>query len=235
MTAKLDPARPGRARWAGRLVGALAVLFGLAFLAGGITLATLGGSLYFAPAGLAMLVAGVLLWRGRTAGAWLYAVTLAASVAWALADAGWSFWPLFSRLFALSVLGLLVALAYPGLAAPRGRGAYGVAAVLAVALAAAFGGMFVPHPTVAANGSGPGLTPVDPALAQKNWEHYGNTNGGSRFAALDQINRGNVGRSRSPGHTARATSPRATATARKTRPRRCRSASACTSARRTTT
>ncbi len=193
MTAKLDPALPGRPRWAGRLVGALAVLFGLAFLAGGITLATLGGSLYFAPAGLAMLVAGVLLWRGRTAGAWLYAVTLAASVAWALADAGWSFWPLFSRLFALGVLGLLVALAYPGLAAPRGRGAYGVAAVLAVALVAAFGGMFVPHPTVAANGSGPGLTPVDPAQAQKNWEHYGNTNGGSRFAALDQINRGNVG------------------------------------------
>ena len=59
--------------------------------------------------GLAMLVAGVLLWRGRTAGAWLYALTLAASVAWALIDAGWSFWPLFSRLFALGVLGLLVA------------------------------------------------------------------------------------------------------------------------------
>lgn len=191
-----DRHRPSGARpcWAGRLVGALSMLFGLAFLVGGIYLATLGGSLYFAPAGLAMLVAGTLLWRGRTAGAWLYAVALAASAAWAVADAGWVFWPLFSRLFALGVLGLLVALAYPSLAAaPRGRRAYGVAAVLAVALLAAFGGMFVPHPTVVANGNGPGLTPVDPAQAQKNWEHYGNTNGGSRFAALDQIHRGNVG------------------------------------------
>lgn len=183
----------GRFRWAYRLVGALGILFGLYFLFAGGYLATLGGSLYFALAGIAMLVAGVLLWRGRPGGAWLYALTLLASAAWAIADAGWDFWPLFSRLFALGMLGLLVALVYPALPPVRGRGAFAVAAVLAVALLAAVGGMFVPHPTVAASGSGPGLMPVDPAQAQKNWEHYGNTNGGSRFAALDQINRGNVG------------------------------------------
>ncbi len=182
-------------RWAYRLVGALSVLFGLYFLIVGGYLATLGGSFYFVIAGVATLVAGVLLWRGRAAGAWLYAVTLLASVAWAIADAGLGFWPLFSRLFALGVVGLLVTLVYPALQGVngrgRGRGAYGLAAVLAVVLVAAFSGMFVPHPTVA-NGNGPGLTAVDPTKAQKNWEHYGNTNGGSRFAALDQIQRSNV-------------------------------------------
>ncbi len=181
------------ARWAYRAVGGLSILFGLAFLLGGGYLATLGGSWYFAIAGLAMLIAGALLWRGRPAGAWLYGLTLAASAVWAVADAGWVFWPLFSRLFALGVLALLVLLAYPALPTVRGRGAFGLAAVLAVALAASVGGMFVPHPTVAAHGSGPGMTPVDPARMQKDWQHYGNTAGGSRFAALDQINRANVG------------------------------------------
>ena len=193
MTANSPSSASGRFRWTYRIVGALSLLFGLYFLVTGGYLAMLGGSRYFAAAGIAMSIAGVLLYRGRPSGAWLYALTLAASAAWAIIDAGWNFWPLFSRLFALGVLGLLVALVHPALPAVRGRGAFAVAAVLAVALAAAVGGMFVPHPTVAAAGNGPGLTPVEPARAQKDWSHYGNTNGGSRFAALDQINRGNVG------------------------------------------
>ena len=68
-----------------------------------------------------------------------------------------------------------------------GRGAYALAAVLVVALVAGFGATFVPHPSVVASGDGPAVQPVDPNQAQKNWEHYGNTAGGSRFAALDQI------------------------------------------------
>ncbi len=73
-----------------------------------------------------------------------------------------------------------------------GRGAYGLAGVLAIALVWAVGNMFVAHPSVPATGNGPALTPVDPAKAQKDWAHYGNTEGGSRFAALDQINRTNI-------------------------------------------
>jgi quinate dehydrogenase (quinone) len=178
------------------VLGILLALVGLALLAGGAKLATLGGSWYFLLMGLASLVAGALIIRRRPAGALLYGLALVLSVVWALWDAGTEFWPLVSRLFAPGVLGLLVALAYPTLKRSAGkgtgRGAYVLTAVLAVVLAAGFAGMFVPHPTVTASGNGPGLTPVDPAHAQKNWEHYGNTEGGSRFAALDQVNRGNV-------------------------------------------
>ncbi len=188
------PTHTGSARcWAYRIVGALCALFGLLFVGGGAYLASLGGSLYFAVAGVLLLVAGVLLWRGQRAGAWLYALALIGSAAWAVWEAGWSFWPLVSRLFALGVLGLLVALVVPMLpgAVRRGR-AWATAAVLAIVLAVAFAGMFVPHAPVVAQGNGPGLTAVDPASAQKNWTHYGNTEGGSRFAALDDIHRGNV-------------------------------------------
>lgn len=177
-------------------LGVIIALLGLALATGGVRLVSLGGSWYFLIGGLAMAISGLLIALRKPAGAWLFAVFLVATGVWAVADTGLTFWPLFSRLFMFSAIGVVVALVYPLLARSAGRnagrGAYGIAAVLAVLVAIAAGNMFVAHPSVAPTGKGPGLTPVDPAHAQKDWAHYGNTEGGSRFAALDQINRGNV-------------------------------------------
>lgn len=177
-------------------LGLVIALLGLLLAAGGIKLAGLGGSWYFLIGGLAMAMTGVLIARRKPAGAWLFAAFLIGTAIWAIMDAGLVFWPLFSRLFMFTAIGLVVALTYPMLVRASGgntgRGAYGVAGVLAVALVVAAGNMFVAHPSVAPTGKGPGLTPVEPAKAQKDWAHYGNTEGGSRFAALDQINRDNV-------------------------------------------
>ncbi|WP_440466193.1 glucose/quinate/shikimate family membrane-bound PQQ-dependent dehydrogenase [Pseudomonas sp. YH-1] len=177
-------------------LGVIIALLGLALAAGGIRLVSLGGSWYFLIGGLGMAVSGLLIALRKPAGAWLFAAFLVATAVWAVADSGLVFWPLFSRLFMFSAIGVAVALVYPLLARSAGReagrGAYGIAGVLAVLVAIAAGNMFVAHPSVAPTGKGPGLTPVDPAHAQKDWAHYGNTEGGSRFAALDQINRSNV-------------------------------------------
>lgn len=117
-------------------------------------------------------------------------------------------------------IGMVVALVYPLLArangASTGRGAYGVAGVMAVVLVIAAGNMFVAHPSVAPTGKGPGMTPVEADKAQKDWAHYGNTEGGSRFAALDQINRDNVNKLKVAGPTAPVTWPSATATVPRT-------------------
>lgn len=177
-------------------LGLIIALLGLALAAGGIRLVSLGGSWYFLVGGLAMALSGLLIALRKPVGAWLFAAFLIGTALWAVSDTGLVFWPLFSRLFMFSAIGVVVALVYPLLARSAGRnagrGAYGIAAVLAVLVAIAAGNMFVAHPSVAPTGKGPGLTPVDPAHAQKDWAHYGNTEGGSRFAALDQINRGNV-------------------------------------------
>lgn len=177
-------------------LGVIIALLGLALAAGGIRLVSLGGSWYFLVGGLAMALSGLLIALRKPVGAWLFAAFLIGTALWAVSDTGLVFWPLFSRLFMFSAIGVVVALVYPLLARSAGRnagrGAYGIAAVLAVLVAIAAGNMFVAHPSVAPTGKGPGLTPVDPAHAQKDWAHYGNTEGGSRFAALDQINRSNV-------------------------------------------
>jgi len=172
------------------------LVFGLPFTGLGGYLVTLGGSWYFLLAGLGLIVSAVLFAKRRLAGAWLFAAVMVATLIWALADAGLNFWPQVSRLFALAILSLVVALAYPTLRKANGRapgrGGYVLGALLAIGVVAGGAGMFVPHPSVAPTGDGPGLTQVDPAKAQKNWQHYGNDEGGSRFAALDQINRDNV-------------------------------------------
>ncbi|UVL59702.1 glucose/quinate/shikimate family membrane-bound PQQ-dependent dehydrogenase [Pseudomonas sp. B21-032] len=177
-------------------LGVIIALLGLALAAGGVKLVSLGGSWYFLLGGLLMALSGLLIARRKLAGAWLFAAFVLGTAIWAVADVGLVFWPLFSRLFMFAAMGLAVTLVYPLLkraaGATPGRGAYGLAAVLAIALAVAAGNMFVAHPSVAPTGDGPGLTAVDPANAQKDWAHYGNSEGGSRFAALDQINRSNV-------------------------------------------
>ncbi|MGY0799577.1 membrane-bound PQQ-dependent dehydrogenase, glucose/quinate/shikimate family [Lysobacter sp. A286] len=179
-------------RWVVPVVGALTLLIGAFMAIGGTRLLMLGGSPYFVLAGIGLVVAAVLMFRRRAAGTWLYALVMLATLGWALWDVGLEFWPLVSRLFAFGVLSLLVALAWPALTGTRNRGAWVVAAVLAVALVATGIRAFQPSPIVQASGPYPAVTPVSPAEAQKEWRHWGNTTAGTHFAALDQINRDNV-------------------------------------------
>ncbi|MGI4878419.1 MAG: membrane-bound PQQ-dependent dehydrogenase, glucose/quinate/shikimate family [Janthinobacterium lividum] len=179
------------------LLGAVILLAGVVFGVGGAKLAALGGSLYFLIAGVALVASGVLIVLRRPAGALLFEATFAATILWALWEVGLSFWPLISRLLAMGVGATVVALSYPLLRRARGslaawRPPLAVAAVLALCSAGGFAAMFVPHSPVAFAGTENGLFPVDPAHEQKNWEAYGNTTGGSRFVALNQITRDNV-------------------------------------------
>lgn len=180
------------------LLAGLMAIIGLAVGGLGFKLATVGGTWYFLIMGVAMVVAAILIFTNRTSGIVLYAIAFIASLFWAVSDAGWDFWPLFSRLFTFAVLAFLCALVWPFLRAANASApvnkapAFGVAAVLAVLMLASLGWMFKPQTLVAANEPVP-VKPVAPGEQQKNWEHWGNTTHGDRFAALDQINKQNVG------------------------------------------
>ncbi len=178
------------------LIGIVVMLFGLVLLVGGVRLAQLGGSWYFLLMGAASLVAGGLLALRRPLGALLYGVAFVATVAWALADAGLEFWPLVSRLVMPAVLAMLVALTWPVLRRSRGqrpgRAAYGVATLLLVGLLGTAVSAFQPRPVVTAQGASPAVVPVAKGSEQRDWQHWGNTTAGSRFAALDQITPANI-------------------------------------------
>jgi quinoprotein glucose dehydrogenase len=89
-----------------RIFAALLLLIGIVLAAGGVQLALLGGSLYYAIAGLALAVSAVLLWRGRLAGAWLYLLIVLGTWGWAIWEVGLDGWQLMPRVMLLTVLGL---------------------------------------------------------------------------------------------------------------------------------
>jgi quinate dehydrogenase (quinone) len=179
------------------LLGAVIVAAGLLFTIGGVKLVGLGGSPYFLIAGIALFGAGILIMLRRAGGAWLFGAILLLTLCWALWEVGFSFWPLISRLLAFGVGATVVSLSYPLLrrrdgSKPSWRPALIVAALLGLCSTGGVSGMFMAHPTVPFAGKADALTPVDAAHEQKDWTAYGNTPGGSRFVALDQITRDNV-------------------------------------------
>ena len=182
----------------------LLVLAGAALLVGGVWLMTLAGSLYYALAGLVVVVSGVLAWRGDRRAAWLYAVLLAGTMVWAVFEAGFDVWGLLPRLAAPVALGIPFLFAslrgkrsdtsLPRWAIPAGA----VATVLLVAVAFRTGMAARPVDPLWQRGAAPG---APAALAQPlatlsggDWLHYGNDAGGTRFSPLDQIKPDNVGR-----------------------------------------
>lgn len=179
------------------LLGTVIVVAGLFFLIGGAKLVLLGGSPYFLTAGIGLSASGFLIARARPAGGLVFGALFLATIIWALWEVGLAFWPLISRLLAMGVGTTVVALSWPLMRRAAGREplwrpALAIAVVLGFCSAVGFAAMFVSHPTVAFAGAQSVLIPVDPAHEQRNWEAYGNSPGGNRFVALDQITRDNV-------------------------------------------
>ncbi|PWC18002.1 membrane-bound PQQ-dependent dehydrogenase, glucose/quinate/shikimate family [Brenneria roseae subsp. roseae] len=178
-------------------LGGILILAALFFVIAGGKLVSLGGDWYFLISGILMLISGYLLIRTRSSGALLYLLTTAGTVIWALWDAGLNFWPLISRLMFPGGLAIIAFFLLPSLRryetkSPLSTGFYSLGALSVLAFVVAFAGMFVPHEPVPFAGQEKPLIPVAEEMQQKNWDNYGNTPGGSRFVALDQINRNNV-------------------------------------------
>ena len=179
------------------IVGVITVLIGAYLAYGGLQLLQLGGSFYYLPVGLLILVSGVLLVRADLRGAWLYALSFVITLAWSLWEVGLQFWPLAARLGLLAVVGLLVALIAPSLRGSESRRhlkgvSWGLAGILAIGLVATLVAAFQPSWTVkpgAAPELAQGYTPGDD---NANWTNYGRTPDGTQFSPLDQITPENV-------------------------------------------
>ena len=188
--------------WPARLVSLVMFVIGAVLVAGGLWLATLGGSLYYLIAGAAIVVSAVLLWRGRTAGVWLYVATFVLSVIWGLAEARGNPWAMVPFLIAPLVLLTAVLLVAPTLRASPQRRSWrwsasfagiGGGVVLAVAIFAVLSATEFAAPAAL---PAPGALMADPSLVATgaDWPAYAGTAASRRFSPLTQINAGNVGK-----------------------------------------
>lgn len=179
------------------ILGLALLITGAFYVIGGGKLISLGGSWYFLIAGLIITASAFFIFKKKATGVWLYALAFIGTVIWALIDAGFEFWPLHSRLMFPAGLFAAVMLTLPSIRkyqyqTPITVPAYVIGGLTVLGMFGGLYGMFIPHETVKASGEELPLVPVDPAKKQVNWDHYGNDAGGSRFVALDQINRNNV-------------------------------------------
>ncbi|MCX8956771.1 glucose/quinate/shikimate family membrane-bound PQQ-dependent dehydrogenase [Erwinia psidii] len=186
-------------KWLGLWCVVLGLLFlttGLFFVIGGGKLLSLGGSAYFVIAGIFTIISAIQFFRRKSSAVLIFTLVFVGSAIWAVQDAGFDFWPLVSRLMTLAGFLLVAWLTLPALRRHEGKSsaavpAYVVSFLVLVGMAATLVLTFQPHPTVQ-NGQALPLVPVAKDKQQKNWDNYGNTTGGSRFVALDQVNRDNV-------------------------------------------
>ena len=180
-----------------QILGALLILLGLALLVGGVMLVVAGGSVAYLLAGLGFAASGVLLWQRSASALLVYAVLLAALLAWSLSEVGLDWWPLAARLDVAFVFGMLLVLPWIArpLAGPRSHHLVLVAAVAVSAAVALVAGLRNPHdvdgelPQASAAAAAPAASDVPDG----EWLAYGRTAAGQRWSPLAQITPANVG------------------------------------------
>lgn len=195
----MGSARPmGRTSIAAMILGGVIALIGLVLAGGGAWLLIEGGSAYYLITGVAMLISGVLLIRGRLAGGWLYVAIFLATMVWALWEVGTSPWALVPRVVAPLVLLVAVLLVMPTLTRRSGRWTWaGIGVVGTIAIATIFGWSIAGNYIPPVNGQLPGAryAMTDPSLGQvgNDWPAYGGTYSARRYSPLAQITPANVG------------------------------------------
>ena len=169
-----------------RSYAVLLFTLGALLLVGGIWLATIGGSPYYLIAGTALMMVAWRTWMRDARAATGFAIVLVVTAGWALAEVGTAAWPLFGRLFALSVLGLpLVAIV------SRQRRANQVA----MAVPWLFIALIVLRLLLPPQASVIALpTPIafTSDVAGEQWSSWGGDAGGLRYSTLSEITPDNV-------------------------------------------
>jgi quinoprotein glucose dehydrogenase len=188
--------------WLTMLLAVVIGLIGLWLFGGGIWLVSLGGSPYYAIAGLLLLVVSVLLFRRDEMAIAVYAVTFLFTLIWALYEAGFDGWAQVPRLVGPIILFILIALTRPVLRAnrpigwgPGVRPAVASGMVIALGLAGAASLALHHAPAYAQGAAAPQApTPAASGLAPAgaDWPVYGGTNLATRYSTLSEITPDNV-------------------------------------------
>jgi quinoprotein glucose dehydrogenase len=180
------------------------LLLGIVFVAGGVRLAGLGGSLYYLIAGIAICLSGWLLLKRRSSGLTLYALTLLGTLGWALWEVGFDWWALSARESLLIVIGVLLLLppmvwSLHSVDNPAARGGLSSRALLLVLLiSAAVAGYSIfntPHDISGSFGDAKmaaNKSYKTDDVPDGEWQAYGRTTYGQRYSPLDQIKPQNV-------------------------------------------
>lgn len=194
----LEETAPRRPTVARIVMAAIIGLLGLFLLVGGAYLLSLGGSIYYVIAGIALIATAVLLWRGNSVALLVYALLLAGTMIWALWEVRLDFWQLAPRGDILLVLGVLLLLPWvtrglePRTRFRSGSGLALALAIVASAILAVVALLQNPHDQPGQLAMRQVSTPAPYAAAPGDWPAYAGTWAGLKWSPLTQITPANV-------------------------------------------
>lgn len=213
MSGHSDTERRGTGFWWTMFVGVVLLVFGTPIAAGGLWLISLGGSWYYLPAGIGLLLTAWFLLQRSINALWVYVVTYTATLAWALWESGLDGWAQVPRLVAPTVVLILVLTTVPTL---RGSVRRFGRALTAATVLAALGVIGVanqgieaplaqeaeePAEVAPATPNAPQATvptapPAEPSYVAletgADWPAYGGTHRALRYSPLEEITKDNV-------------------------------------------
>jgi membrane-bound PQQ-dependent dehydrogenase (glucose/quinate/shikimate family) len=185
---------PAKGQWTLRITAALVAIIGVPMALSGAELALMGGTWYYFVCGVLMTISAVQLWRAQPSGFFVYAAALLLTLAWAVFEAGNAFWLVGSRIWIIGLIALwlctpmirrrLWADETPTLFSLRTVQVCAAASV-AVLVAMTFSLFSEPALNVTNANYGPAQSPQD-------WNAYGGSQAGTRYAPHDLINKDNV-------------------------------------------
>ena len=190
-------ARPGFLLWG---TAAILALFGLAMAAGGVWLIALDGSWYYLLAGVGFLVTALLVALGRPLALWIYALVVAATLAWSAWEIGLDWWPLAARGDIVFLAGawlltpwIVRRLSRPGPPQPARGGIFALAICLIVAAGVGVTALMRDeHATSGALPQAAAAPLPDDNGPPDDWRAYGRTSAGTRYSPLAEITPDNV-------------------------------------------
>jgi len=199
--------------WLIMIFALVVALAGLALAGGGAYLISLGGSWYYALAGLGLVATAFFLFRRSRLAVWIYLALFAATVAWALWESGLNGWAQVPRILTPFVVLLLVLACLPGLrngphlnGRSMAAGAAGFVALVMVGVGLHGADRTLTAQEVPAGEpvTQDGVTTGAPAEVTAtalfpmpeigaDWPAYGGSNFATRYSPLDQVTKENVG------------------------------------------
>lgn len=202
----------GAGFWWTMFVGVVLLVFGVPIAGGGLWLITLGGSWYYLPAGVGLVLTAWFLFQRSLNALWIYLLTYVATLAWAFWEAGLDGWAQVPRLLAPTIVLILVLTTLPNLRGSVRR--LGQAMTAAVILAGALSVVGIANrgietslaqesldPATPVPSAEPALGAAEPAATQStyaaletgaDWPAYGGTHRALRYSPLNQITKENV-------------------------------------------
>ena len=187
------------------VTGIIFILLGLVLAGGGIWLLTLDGSWYYILAGLGIIVAGALVFKGRRTARSFLAFLLAATLIWSIFEVKFDWWQLLPRLDIWFAAAVWLLLPFVGRRLERadrsiatrdtGKRALlaAVVATLAVGIFALFQDYHNLHGEVSSESmAGTPQGDFAPGVAPNDWSAYGRSGYGDRYAPAAQITPANA-------------------------------------------